>query len=128
MIKLAIKHFILETCINTLFDSIDCNFKDYSFKVGDRIPILHVQTGNKKMYVRYHDVVIRSVNNPVYTFPSIHIHYKYEYIGKDVHKSDYIGKYNTEINYNGTTYFCELLNYPSDNIIWTDGSSTISTT
>lgn len=44
MIKLAIKHFILETCINTIFNTLITNFKKlkYSMKVGDRFSELTI--------------------------------------------------------------------------------------
>lgn len=125
MIKIALKQFILESCINMMFDRIDSNFKDYWFKVGDRIPILHVESGNKKEYVRYHDVVIKSINDPNYDFPSICIEYKYGYGGYD--NCEYQCIYDIEITYKGTIYYCVFYKKHLDRLIWTD-NFTMSTT
>jgi hypothetical protein len=126
MIKIALKHFVIESCINMLFDRIDCNLKDLSFKVGDRIPILHVVSHDHTLYAQYHDVIIKSMNDPTWKCQSIYIDYKSRYVGCDYEHA--LGDYSIEIPYRGIRYFCTFSEYSSNIVIWVGGSSTISTT
>lgn len=75
MIKLALKHFILETCINTIFNTLMNNFKllkfNKSIKVGDRFSELTVvkrYTEQKIGVFHFTDIMIIYINYEMVKF------------------------------------------------------------
>ena len=58
MIKIALKHFIYEKCINVLFDGIVSNFIiPYKFNVGDRFNYMWMRSTHDR-YMYYSDVTL----------------------------------------------------------------------
>jgi len=66
MIKIAIKHFIYEKCINVLFGAIKRNFRTppkFKFEVGMQLSYIDFITfGNTKRRVTIRDVTILQIN------------------------------------------------------------------
>jgi hypothetical protein len=109
MIKLALKHFILETCINVIFDPIKSSFStNKRFKVGQRFDVLIEYEHHRDLYFEYHDVIIKEINNSIWNFESIFITYQYKYIGFDIYNTDFSddSAVYKEIVHNGKVYYC----------------------
>jgi len=69
MIKTALKHYILEICINMFFSNIKNNFisikNDNVFRLGNKFIYIHEKMIDGSLYT-YHNVIIRHVDNNVY--------------------------------------------------------------
>jgi N-formylglutamate amidohydrolase len=82
MIKLAIKHFILESCINKIFNTFITNLKElkYSMKVGDRFSELTIVRTYTKHHETFHftDIEIIHINYEMMKF-----RFEQKFIGSD---------------------------------------------
>lgn len=116
MIKLALKHFVLESCINVIFDSIGTNFKIFKrikLNQGDKYSILRCLRylpNGIPMLREFHNVRIKSNENN-YGIVGIESEFIYSGSNKEINIEEYekdtqhvpISSHK-ELFYNGTLF------------------------
>jgi hypothetical protein len=109
VIKVALKHWIYDYCINILFNHIKNNFSTFNikqkFKVGEKYRIIEELGGNGYGRI-YYDCVI--INGDYEWFGGVFIDIKYGRI--DLYKPDTVLYFMEKDNLTATVLVCRVKN------------------